>query len=238
MRHQTTCRPDEFWTTVWRMWWRQTNGDGDWPQALTCTHLRYIVCLFTVDVVHLQKILTCALWWHYYNLVLLIFFYFYVWQLFLCFCVCGKHCVLWIRFLADRFVEGTCPLCAYEDARGDQCDRCGKLINAVELKHPRCKLCTQAPVLKNSQHLFLDLPQVCISYFVYCISFLVSFWDHVNVCIADTWLVIFSMVTTGLSGLLWHCWLGCLTLKIISEMTYSVLSGTLVPTIPYHTWQG
>jgi len=39
-RHQTTCRPDEFWTMVWRMWWRQTSGDGDWPQELTCTRLR------------------------------------------------------------------------------------------------------------------------------------------------------------------------------------------------------
>ena len=67
------------------------------------------------------------------------------------------------RFLADRFVEGICPLCAYDDARGDQCDKCGKLINAVELKHPRCKLCAQMPVLKSSQHLFLDLPQVRIS---------------------------------------------------------------------------
>lgn len=38
------------------------------------------------------------------------------------------------RFLADRFVEGTCPFCSYEEARGDQCDKCGKLINAVELK--------------------------------------------------------------------------------------------------------
>ena len=43
------------------------------------------------------------------------------------------------RFLADRFVEGTCPLpgCNFEDARGDQCDKCGKLINAVELINPR-----------------------------------------------------------------------------------------------------
>ena len=42
-------------------------------------------------------------------------------------------------FLADRFVEGTCPLsgCNFEDARGDQCDKCGKLINAVELINPR-----------------------------------------------------------------------------------------------------
>ncbi|XP_064643497.1 methionine--tRNA ligase, cytoplasmic-like isoform X2 [Lineus longissimus] len=64
------------------------------------------------------------------------------------------------RFLADRFVEGTCPLCAYEDARGDQCDKCGKLINAVDLKKPRCKVCSKPPVVKTSEHLFLDLPKL------------------------------------------------------------------------------
>ena len=67
------------------------------------------------------------------------------------------------RFLADRFVEGTCPLCSYEDARGDQCDACGKLINAVELLHPKCKLCKGAPQVKSTQHLFLDLPKVRLS---------------------------------------------------------------------------
>ncbi|KAM3935894.1 methionine--tRNA ligase, cytoplasmic isoform 2-T2 [Leptodactylus fuscus] len=64
------------------------------------------------------------------------------------------------RFLADRFVEGTCPFCNYEEARGDQCDKCGKLINAVELKRPQCKVCKQSPVVKSSQHLFLDLPKL------------------------------------------------------------------------------
>ncbi|KAG0416122.1 hypothetical protein HPB47_006728 [Ixodes persulcatus] len=63
-------------------------------------------------------------------------------------------------FLADRFVEGTCPFCAYEDARGDQCDLCSKLINPTELKQARCKLCKEPPVLKTSRHLFLDLPKV------------------------------------------------------------------------------
>lgn len=64
------------------------------------------------------------------------------------------------RFLADRFVEGICPLCGYEDARGDQCDKCGKLINATELKQPRCKVCQRTPVIKSSDHLFMDLPNV------------------------------------------------------------------------------
>lgn len=64
------------------------------------------------------------------------------------------------RFLADRFVEGTCPFCSYEEARGDQCDKCGKLINAVELKNPQCKLCRGVPTVKPTQHLFLDLPKL------------------------------------------------------------------------------
>ncbi|KAK9508152.1 hypothetical protein O3M35_007875 [Rhynocoris fuscipes] len=63
------------------------------------------------------------------------------------------------RYLADRFVEGTCPQCKYEDARGDQCDGCGHLINAVELINPRCKLCQNPPVIKQSQQLFLELPK-------------------------------------------------------------------------------
>ncbi|KAI1280497.1 Methionine--tRNA ligase, cytoplasmic [Halotydeus destructor] len=70
------------------------------------------------------------------------------------------HCSSCERFLADRFVEGTCPLCKYDDARGDQCDKCGKLINAPDLINPRCKLCSKAPALKSSKHLFLDLPKL------------------------------------------------------------------------------
>ncbi|ORY94849.1 tRNA synthetases class I (M)-domain-containing protein [Syncephalastrum racemosum] len=64
------------------------------------------------------------------------------------------------RFLADRYVEGTCPLCNYEDARGDQCDACGKLLNATELVNPRCKLDGTAPITKDSRHLFLDLDRL------------------------------------------------------------------------------
>ncbi|TGZ62977.1 hypothetical protein CRM22_007138 [Opisthorchis felineus] len=64
------------------------------------------------------------------------------------------------KFLADRFVEGTCPFCKYDDARGDQCDKCGRLMNAVELKQPRCKTCQHSPVVRSSKHLFLDLPKI------------------------------------------------------------------------------
>ncbi|XP_075966818.1 methionine--tRNA ligase, cytoplasmic isoform X1 [Anarhichas minor] len=64
------------------------------------------------------------------------------------------------RFLADRFVEGICPHCSYPEARGDQCDKCGRLINAVELREPQCKVCRQTPVVSSSKHLFLDLPKL------------------------------------------------------------------------------
>ncbi|KAL7891665.1 hypothetical protein AOLI_G00011410 [Acnodon oligacanthus] len=64
------------------------------------------------------------------------------------------------RFLADRFVEGVCPHCRYPEARGDQCDKCGRLINAVELKEPQCKVCQQTPEIRSSKHLFLDLPKL------------------------------------------------------------------------------
>lgn len=65
------------------------------------------------------------------------------------------------RYLADRFVEGTCPHlgCGYEDARGDQCDGCSKLVNAIELINPRCNTCRTA-VIRQSSQFFLNLPEV------------------------------------------------------------------------------
>ncbi|KAK9455844.1 tRNA synthetases class I (M)-domain-containing protein [Dipodascopsis uninucleata] len=66
---------------------------------------------------------------------------------------CEKH----KGFLADRFVEGTCPRCGYEDARGDQCDACGNLLNPFELLNPRCKIDGASPVPRDSKHIFLSL---------------------------------------------------------------------------------
>jgi methionyl-tRNA synthetase len=63
------------------------------------------------------------------------------------------------RFLADRYVEGICPFCGFEDARGDQCDNCGKPLDALELIAPRCKFCGHSPVVRETEHFFLDLAQ-------------------------------------------------------------------------------
>jgi len=61
------------------------------------------------------------------------------------------------RFLPDRYIEGTCPYCYSPGARGDQCDECGKPLNAFELTNPRCRQCGTTPQFKDSEHFFLKL---------------------------------------------------------------------------------
>ena len=61
------------------------------------------------------------------------------------------------RFLPDRYVEGTCYICGYENARGDQCDQCGNLLEANELIDPRSKMDGSKPELRETEHFFLDL---------------------------------------------------------------------------------
>jgi methionyl-tRNA synthetase len=65
-----------------------------------------------------------------------------------------SHCH---RFLPDRYVEGACPYCHFPQARGDQCDECGKLLNPQDLLNPYCSLCGTSPQFKDSEHLFLSL---------------------------------------------------------------------------------
>lgn len=74
--------------------------------------------------------------------------------------VSQTYCPKEEKFLADRFVEGTCPHCGYENARGDQCENCGKLLDPHELKAPRCKTCGATPSRKESNHLFLRLDEL------------------------------------------------------------------------------
>ena len=58
--------------------------------------------------------------------------------------------------LPDRYVEGICPNCNYEKARGDQCDKCTKLLDPLDLKKPKCKICGSEPKPKKTKHLFLE----------------------------------------------------------------------------------
>jgi methionyl-tRNA synthetase len=62
------------------------------------------------------------------------------------------------RFLPDRYVEGTCPICGYKEARGDQCDNCGNLLDALELIEPHSKTDGSTPIVRETEHFFFDLP--------------------------------------------------------------------------------
>ncbi|MGQ9530556.1 MAG: methionine--tRNA ligase [Candidatus Bathycorpusculaceae bacterium] len=61
------------------------------------------------------------------------------------------------RFLPDRFVEGKCPYCGNESARGDQCDSCGRLLEPTLLVEPYCVICKGKPIMKTTKHWYFDL---------------------------------------------------------------------------------
>ena len=62
------------------------------------------------------------------------------------------------RTLPDRYIEGTCPICGYDGARGDQCDNCGNQLDPADLINPRSKINGETPKFVETEHLFLDLP--------------------------------------------------------------------------------
>ncbi len=62
------------------------------------------------------------------------------------------------RTLPDRYIEGTCPICGFADARGDQCDNCGNQLDPTDLIAPRSKINGETPEFVETQHFFLDLP--------------------------------------------------------------------------------
>ncbi|MDQ3930082.1 MAG: methionine--tRNA ligase, partial [Chloroflexota bacterium] len=72
----------------------------------------------------------------------------------------AMYCDVDKRFLPDRYVEGTCPHCGYTNARGDQCDNCGRQLDPIDLIDIRCKLCGTKPYPRTTEHFFLDLPKL------------------------------------------------------------------------------
>jgi methionyl-tRNA synthetase len=62
------------------------------------------------------------------------------------------------RTLPDRYIEGTCPICGYGSARGDQCDNCGNQLDPIDLIEPRSRVDGTTPVFRETEHFFLDLP--------------------------------------------------------------------------------
>ena len=100
---------------------------------------------------------------------------------------CEKH----KAFLADRYIEGTCPKCGYEDARGDQCDKCGDVsYDALDLKNARCKIDKDVtPVARDTKHihLLLDKLQPDIEKWVEESS-TKGGWSRNGITITNSWL--------------------------------------------------
>jgi len=70
------------------------------------------------------------------------------------------YCVKDNLFLPDRFVEGICPHCLYENARGDQCNKCQKLLTPLELKNARCAICNGTPEIRTTKHWYMDFSKL------------------------------------------------------------------------------
>ena len=62
------------------------------------------------------------------------------------------------RTLPDRYIEGTCPICGYDGARGDQCDNCGNQLDPIDLINPKSRINGETPIFRESEQYFLDLP--------------------------------------------------------------------------------
>ncbi|KHO48251.1 MAG: methionyl-tRNA synthetase [archaeon GW2011_AR5] len=63
------------------------------------------------------------------------------------------------RFLPDRYIIGTCPVCGYDSARGDQCEKCSTVLDPEQLQNPRCNVCKKQEIeFRKEKHLFLNLP--------------------------------------------------------------------------------
>lgn len=67
------------------------------------------------------------------------------------------YCPKCQRFLPDRYIEGECPICHFKNARGDQCDECGNLLDSHQILNLHCKICQQTPEWRFSKHLFFRL---------------------------------------------------------------------------------
>ncbi|HSB46508.1 MAG TPA: methionine--tRNA ligase [Candidatus Bilamarchaeum sp.] len=92
-------------------------------------------------------------------------------------------------FLADRYIEGTCPFCKSEGARSDQCDKCGRLLAHGELINPLSKVTKTPPVIRRTKHLFINLPGIEkeLSEWIATAS-VEGFWSENSTKIANSWL--------------------------------------------------
>ena len=63
------------------------------------------------------------------------------------------------QFLADRYISGTCPVCGFDEAYGDQCEKCGSTLSPEELKNPKSTISNSSPILKETKHYYIKLDE-------------------------------------------------------------------------------
>ncbi|MDR1869990.1 MAG: methionine--tRNA ligase [Treponema sp.] len=99
------------------------------------------------------------------------------------------YCAKCDRFLADRYIRGVCPHCGSPDARGDQCEACQKLLDPTDLKEPQCSACGSTPSLKNTNHMYIDLPAIKDKLQAWIKTASVNgFWAHNAVQMTQAWI--------------------------------------------------
>lgn len=72
----------------------------------------------------------------------------------------GAYCPNHRRFLPDRYLVGVCPNCGFENARGDECDNCGRPLESIQLGSPKCALCGTAAEFRPSEHFYFELDRL------------------------------------------------------------------------------
>jgi methionyl-tRNA synthetase len=97
------------------------------------------------------------------------------------------YCVNCKRNLPDRYVTGICPNCNYEHARGDQCENCSKLLDAIELINPKCTICGKGDIeIRSGKHLFINLGELDDKISKWVTSH--DNWPKTTISIAKSWL--------------------------------------------------
>jgi methionyl-tRNA synthetase len=99
------------------------------------------------------------------------------------------YCSKCERFLADRYIRGNCPNCGSTEARGDQCEACGKLLDPTDLKEPQCSACGSTPSLQKTNHLYIDLPAIKDKLEAWLkIASVKGFWANNAVQMTQAWI--------------------------------------------------
>ena len=99
------------------------------------------------------------------------------------------YCQKCERFLADRYIRGLCPACGKAEARGDQCEACGKLLDPTDLKEPHCHACGNTPSLQKTNHLYINLPAIKdkLEDWIKTAS-VKGFWSHNAIQTTSSWI--------------------------------------------------